>query len=237
MNNKEYFLEASGAMQTGWLKEEDNWHYLNSKGAKHLTTTERKKVIYIDPGHGAHDSGAKFEGVSEKSLNLDISNYLVKELEEMDYLVMMTRTNDTFIPLIDRSKDGNLGKADIFVSIHHNSLGGRGTARGIETFIQNSSGYVANRKNFQVNDPRIRKSVELADFVQNDLIKGTGLRSRGVRGSNLSVLRNTQMPAILVELGFMDHSKELSIIKEADYQKKAAKSIAKGIEKYFNNNR
>src|SRR5699024_946292 len=138
---------------------------------------------------------------------------------------------------IDIAKGANDAVADIFVSVHYNSMGGSGVARGIETFIHHtvSSGFgqETNRNNFNTNDIRIKESLNLADAIHSNLISSLGMFNRGVKGNNFSVLRNTHIPAVLLELGFMDNSSELAVIKNINYQKNAAKSIASGIDSYF----
>lgn len=192
----------------------------------------RKPIVYIDPGHGGHLPGAVYRGVTEKKLNLEVSNYLVSELESMGYLVLTSRTADTHIGLTERAMEANGGNADIFISVHHNAGGGR--ARGIETYVQHRAGYTTNRNNFDTNDPRISESVRLADSVQSNLIRNTGFQNRGVKGNNFNVIRNTYIPAILVELGYMDNPTELSIMQTPAHQQKAAKAIANGVRTYFN---
>src|SRR5699024_9110883 len=90
-----------------------------------------------------------------------------------------------------------------------------------------------NKNNWKMDDPRISESVALAEEIHGKLIKSTGLYDRGVKGNNFSVLRNTYIPAVLLELGFMDNSSELSIIKTTQYQLKAVDAIAEGIDSYF----
>lgn len=192
----------------------------------------RKPIVYIDPGHGGHLPGAVYRGVTEKKLNLEVSNYLISELESMGYLVLTSRTSDTHIGLTERAMEANGGNADIFISVHHNAGGGR--ARGIETYVQHRAGYTTNQNNFDTKDPRISESVRLANSVQSNLIRDTGFQNRGVKGNNFNVIRNTYIPAILVELGYMDNPTELSIMQTPAHQRKSAKAIAKGVNTYFN---
>lgn len=218
-----------------------------NKSTRHLaevynkqTQASHKPLVYIDPGHGGYDPGPVFGGTSEKVLNLNVSRYLKNELEAKGYQVVMSRETDRFIDLTPRAAEANRLGADIFVSVHHNSMGGSGSARGIETFIhhtlQNAQrfGQETNRNNFSDN-PRIQDSVSLADNIHRNLIRSTGFYNRGVKGNNFNVLRNTYIPAVLLELGFMDNSTELSIIRTQSYQRKAAKAIADGIDSYFKN--
>lgn len=198
-----------------------------------------KPTIVIDPGHGGYESGATFFGVREKLLNLNTSQYLKNELEAMGYHVVMTRNTDTFVDLTPRATQANEELADIFVSVHYNAMGGSGSAHGIETFIHHtlpnaqSFGQETNRDKFKTENVRIKESLNLADNIHGELINDTGFYDRGVKGNNFNVLRNTHVPAVLLELGFMDNRNEFNIITQRDYQKKAAKAVANGIDKYF----
>ena len=205
--------------------------FLKQKYANH------QPVVYLDSGHGGSDSGASFGGVNEKHLNQQVTNYLKSELESRGYSVIVSRDSDVFVPLTDRAVEANNLDADIFVSVHHNSMGGIGTARGIETFIfhtvASGFGQEVNRNNFNWDDPRISESINLADEIHSNLISSTGLSNRGVKGNNFNVLRNTHIPAVLLELGFMDNASELAIINSSSYQRTAASAIANGVDNYF----
>lgn len=210
-----------------------------AKVFKNQIATNNKPTVVIDPGHGGYESGATFFGVREKLLNLNTSLYLKNELEAMGYHVVMTRSTDKFVDLTPRAVQANEELADIFVSVHYNAMDGSGSAHGIETFIhhtlQNAQrfGQETNRNNFKTEDVRIQESLTLADNIHGELIKDTGFYDRGVKGNNFNVLRNTHVPAVLLELGFMDNRNEFNIISQRDYQKKAAKAVANGIDKYF----
>lgn len=108
--------------------------------------------------------------------------------------------------------------SDIFISVHYNSIGGSGKALGIEAYIHHTVtsgfGQETSRKKIKTNDSRIKESLKLVYFVHTRLISKTGMQNRGVKGNNFNLLRNTKMPAILVELGFMDNKNESQIIKK-----------------------
>lgn len=196
-----------------------------------------KHTVYIDAGHGGRDPGASFGGVDEKDLNLSTSLFLKQELETRGYNVVMSRDTDVFIEMSDRPFEANDLFADVFVGIHYNSMGGAGTARGIETFIYHrvASGFgqETNRKNFRVEDPRIDESLRLADAIHGNLINRTTMRDRGVKGNNFNVLRNSHIPAMLTELGFLDNAADRKISNTSQYQLTAAKAMADGIDSYF----
>lgn len=199
----------------------------------------RKPIVYLDPGHGGSDPGASHHGLQEKTLNLRTSQMIKEEIEARGYDVVMSRERDVFVGLSDRPIEANRIGADIFVSVHYNSMGGAGSARGIETFIYHrvASGFgqETNRNNFKTNDPRIRESLKLADAVHNEIIRKTKLYNRGVKGNNFNVIRNAKMPAILLELGFLDNRTEANLVKNSSYQRTAAIAVADGIDKYFSN--
>lgn len=194
-------------------------------------------IVFIDPGHGGTDPGAVHSRTSEKTLNLNTSTYIKTELESKGYNVIMSRNTDAFLELIERAEAANEKIADIFISVHYNSMGGSGLARGIETFIHHrvdsGFGQETRRANFKTDDIRIKESLDLADAIHSNLISSTGMYNRGVKGNNYSVLRNTDIPAVLLELGFMDNSSELSRIKTTTYQRQAARAVANGIDEYF----
>lgn len=199
-----------------------------------------KKIVYLDPGHGGKDSGPVYGGTSEKALNLSLARILRDYLVSSgNYEVVMSRNSDIFLSLEQRANDANARKADIFVSVHYNAMGGvnAGRARGIETFIHHrvSSGFgqETNRDAFLTSDPRIRDSLRLADQIHPRLISATKLNNRGIKGNNFGVLRMTQMPAVLVEYGFMDNATELSIIRTTQHQRLAAMATKNGIDAYF----
>lgn len=196
-----------------------------------------QKLVYIDPGHGGSDSGATYNGVREKDLNMQIARRLRDQLNATGhYNVVMSRDGEEYLTLAQRANDANNQNADIFISIHHNAMGGvnAGQARGIETFVHHPTypGQVP-RSQLRTNIPRIRESAALADRVHAQVINRTGLRNRGVKGLNLGVLRQTNMPAALVEYGFMDNPNDLSIIRQTQFQSNAASATKDGINQYF----
>lgn len=202
---------------------------------QYMRVNGRKPLIVLDPGHGGHDPGPIYGGVSEKELNLLTARYIRDILVASgNYDVVMTRDSDVFIELTERPRIANRRYADIFVSIHYNAMGGTGNARGIETFVHHPTyPQQVTRNNLNMNDPRIRESAYLADNMHNLLIQRTGLNNRGVKGLNLNVLRNTEMPAVLTELGFMDNAVELAIIRTQSYRSTASHAVKDGIDRYF----
>ena len=174
--------------------------------------------IVVDAGHGGDDPGAvnKAAGVNEKTLNLKVAVMLSDILTERGYDVIMNRDSDYFVPLKDRYNNANDQDADLFVSIHHNAAA-NASVSGIETLRPNSA-----------------ENKDVADFIQEELIRNTGAANRGTKiRTDLAVLNGTRMPAVLAELGFITSPGEVTKLADSSYQGKLASSIADGIDRYF----
>lgn len=178
-------------------------------------------LIVLDAGHGGHDQGTKDSLGEEKDLNLKTAFYVRNELVKMGYRVMMTRSRDIFIALEQRALFANRHHADLFVSIHYNSAPQK-TAQGIEIFY------------YEKTTPSRRKaSKAAANSILSKVIGATGAVNRGLKAGDYCVIRETGVPAILIEGGFMTHDEEGKKIRQTLYQKKLAKAIAEGIDSYF----
>ncbi len=197
----------------------------------------RSYTIYIDPGHGGVDSGASYGEVYEKNLALSVANKLKENLIQLGYQVLMTRTADYNVDFkTERSQMANQSNADLFISIHFNATGlASSNATGIETYwYQYDPEYQSKINAAMHNDPtRLAESEILANQVQASLISGTGAVNRGVRRETFAVLRETAIPAILVELGFMDNPSDLQKIKQDSYQTKLANALSQGIDNWY----
>lgn len=181
-------------------------------------------LIVIDPGHGGKDLGAhsKQPKYQEKHLTLSTAKMLKTYLEQMGYSIVLTRQNDTFISLEKRAEAANKLDPKLFVSIHFNSAPNT-DAKGIEIFYYKSD----NDKS------RTKSSKKLAEKILTNVIAETKAKSRGVKHGDLSVIRNTEMPAVLVEGGFLTHKDELPLLKDGNYLKRLAWGIAIGIDHYI----
>ncbi|MDB9341592.1 MULTISPECIES: N-acetylmuramoyl-L-alanine amidase family protein [Cyanophyceae] len=172
--------------------------------------------ICVDPGHGGTDPGAVGKDpfvLNEKDVNLSISLLLQKELEEKGHTVFLTRDTDIAVSLSGRATFANNKNADIFISIHCNSAG-TNKAEGIETWIFADS--KAGRK--------------IAESVQKSLVATfSNHKNRGVKEANFQVLRETEMPAILVECEFLSNPTQLQFLSDQENQEKIAKAITSGI--------
>ncbi|MDG3131772.1 N-acetylmuramoyl-L-alanine amidase, partial [Streptococcus suis] len=197
----------------------------------------RSHTIYIDPGHGGRDSGASYGGIHEKNLAISVANKLKDNLLQRGLNVLMTRSDDTYVDFrTERSRMANESDADLFISLHFNATGVWGAnATGIETYwYQYDPNYQPKINAAKHNDPtRLAESELLANKVQDNLIKETGAVNRGVKRETFAVLRETAIPAVLVEMGFMDNPSELNIIKEESYHVRLAKALAQGVLDWY----
>ncbi len=175
-------------------------------------------VIVLDAGHGGDDPGAVVGDAFEKDINLAITLLVQEQLKTQENIeVKLTRTEDSFLSLSDRATNANDMNADLFVSIHANALENNEDYSGIISFYH----------------PDKRSSKKPAKIIQEAVSNETGAINRGVRSEDYAVLRETKMPAVLVETGFMTCPEELELLLDSDYQKQLAKGIAQGIIKYI----
>ncbi len=189
-----------------------------------LLTSPSAPVVVLDVGHGGQDQGAKASHpfCEEKKMTLLTARLVRQYLEQLGYHVVMTRKSDSFISLPRRVEIAKQARGNIFVSIHYNSSRSP-EAKGIEVFFFDS----------QENKKRGTASRKLADAVLSKVIRKTSAHSRGVKKGNFYVIRETSMPAVLVEGGFISNPQERTLLKSRDYQEKIAQGIADGIDQYF----
>lgn len=176
------------------------------------------KIIVLDPGHGGSDPGAIGKGgLFEKDITLKFGLKLKQLLKNAGATVIMTREKDVYPTLGERVDLANQLNSDIFVSIHCNSFAGVDPG-GTETFISPTP---------------TSQTILLAEKVQENLVKAIGLFDRGVKSDQFYVLNNTTMPAILVEVAFLSKDEEAELLKQDDFQFKAANGIYVGILAYL----
>ncbi|MEK3781244.1 N-acetylmuramoyl-L-alanine amidase family protein [Paenibacillus sp. FSL R5-0810] len=175
-----------------------------------------KKIVVIDAGHGGSQPGAtSVTGKSEKVMNLDLALKVEALLKnEKNIEVVMTRSDDSTLGLKDRVKIANDLKADIFVSIHGNSSTSS-SPNGTETYYTRDA------------------SKQLANVIHKHLAKATGLFDRGVKYSSLHVTRETKMPAVLLEIGFLSNKGDEAQLFNEDFQNRVAQGIVEGIKEYL----
>ncbi len=175
------------------------------------------KTIYLDPGHGAQDSGGIGGGMLEKDLVLDISNRAEKLLRDAGATVIMTRRTDFFLSLSQRSFLANRSDADVFVSVHANAF--NGSAHGTETFWHGG---------YKRGDSR-----RLAHALQDATVEKMGTHYRRVEEASYHVIRETQIPSALLEVGFMDHTGDAAKLRQSSYRQRSAEAIRDGLINYF----
>ncbi|MGF1498717.1 MAG: N-acetylmuramoyl-L-alanine amidase [Elainellaceae cyanobacterium] len=170
-------------------------------------------VVVIDPGHGGRDPGAVgIGGLQEKNVVLPISLEVAQILQQQGVFVVMTRTTDRAIDLEPRVQIAERADADLFVSIHANAISmSRPDVNGIETYYYSDRG------------------LRLARQIQNSLLQATGGPDRGVRRARFYVIRNTSMPAVLVETGFVTGASDAPRLAQPEYRSRIAQAIAQGI--------
>ncbi len=173
------------------------------------------KSVVLDPGHGGNDPGAMRNDIMEKNLTLGIINELRHLLKSHNVSVVSTRINDDFVSLLDRVKLTNLINPDLFVSVHINSLDRDCDIQGIETYYCKDD------------------SEDLAKTIHSNLLSNLATPNRQIRKAKFYVIKNTQIPSILAEVGFITSVDERSKLQSSEYQKLIAKSLALGIIKYL----
>lgn len=182
-----------------------------------LNEQNRRAFVVIDAGHGGNDPGALgVQKTREKDVSLAVSTFLQRYLENDQIQVAMTRSEDLEVLLQPRVDVANLRNADIFVSVHCNSMPpGNAHVRGLEAYYTTS------------------ESKELADILHGYLVKELGATDRRVRQRGLYVTRKTNMPSVLLEIGFLSNPEEEALLANPNYQRKVAKAIRDGIYDYL----
>ncbi len=217
------------------------------------------KRIVLDPGHGGKDSGARGKnGLLEKDIVLKVAKQVAIRLKEkLDCEVILTRKNDVFIPLEERTAIANTKEGDLFVSIHVNAAPSR-KARGTETYIldlarSKSAMELAARENSsstsQISDlqtilldliqnSKKSESIRLAEYVQDNMITGLKpsykVKDLGVKQAPFIVLLGAEMPAILTEIAFISNPKEAKLLKSDKFLSSVSDNLASGISNYVN---
>jgi len=170
-------------------------------------------VIVIDPGHGGHDPGAVVAGVQEKDVNLALALCVLRKAQgRADLRVILTRTTDLYVDLVERVRIAEAAGAHLYLSIHANYHRDP-TVRGVETWVDTSAG---------------GESLRLAREVQRALVAATGAPDRGVRRQTL-YLRHTSLPTALVEVGYLSCPSERALLLDSTYQEKIADGILRGL--------
>jgi len=174
--------------------------------------------IFLDPGHGGRDNGAVWGYVAEDDLNLEIADYVKELLENISFEVIMSRVEDRFVGLSQRVRMANRAKAHLFVSIHCDAFHNI-TASGMSVHIYN----------------RTKVSSIPANCINDEFIKAfPNHKQRGVKRSNFHVLRETRMPAVLLECEFISNPETREWLVKWKNQLALAEAVVTGIEQWFN---
>lgn len=184
------------------------------------------RIVVIDAGHGGTQSGAVYGGVKEKDLNLSIAKKLYTKLKELGIVTYMTRNYDSTVSLYSRSGLANRKNADLLISVHNNA--------GLLKYSGSMTLYYPSSSKTKGN----LSSYEFASIVQMNMCNTLGAKDMGViERTGLAVLRTSNMPAVIAEVGYMSNASELSKLKTSAYQEKAAealkKSIVESLEKMY----
>lgn len=174
-------------------------------------------LIVIDAGHGGNDQGTHAGDLLEKDVNLSVAKLLRKELKKNGWRVLMTREDDSRVELSDRTGLANEKSAAVFISIHCNYCEDSAKIRGTECYYMESSD----------------ESRTIAERISAKFDEELKIKSRGVKTEDFHVLRQTKMPAVLVELGYFSNAAEKKKLSGQDYQKLLAQCIAEAMNEYY----
>ena len=179
---------------------------------------EREKLgsrkVVLDAGHGGRDRGASGTVLLEKQVNLDVAQRAATLLRRRGVRTWLTRADDTYTDLLDRAEMANRLSADMFVSIHCNAMPGRNQGHGTETFYYRP----------------VSKCLGLV--MQNSLVAGLGRKDRGLKRARFAVIRHTRMPAVLVELMFLNSDEEEALLQQDVVRQRAAGAIVEGLRQF-----
>lgn len=215
------FLASCSTTKTVAKVEEKKYQYRLPVKSHVTHKKETAPLIVIDAGHGGFDLGAHSKTYEEKAICLKTAILVRKHLEKAGYHVIMTRSHDEYLPLKKRAEIANQAKCQALISIHCNSAK-NSSAKGIEIFYTKKT------------EPwRSKKSKELAQTILSKLLSQTGADSRGIKEANFCVIRETKMPSILIETGFLTNEEERKKLNNDLYLDTMAKSIADGVDHYF----
>lgn len=183
-----------------------------SGGSKTIASKSGTFVIAIDPGHGGEDIGMSNEGTLEKQVTLDICSKLKVMLEGQGCQVVLLREDDTHFSKEERVQKANESGADLLVSIHC-GYSEDGSASGAVSYYKKDS----------------RESAYLAEMIEEALVKESGALNGGFQEGSYSIISDTEMPAVLIETGYISNAEEAASLADDNYQNDVAKGIAKGI--------
>jgi N-acetylmuramoyl-L-alanine amidase len=192
-------------------------------GKSEKAEKNKKYVVILDAGHGGMDFGTSYKNLNEKNLTFKIVKYAEEYLKDEGYTVVLTRNEDKLIPLQQIGNIANDANADVFVSIHVNSLDDI-NYKGITAYYYDGKGYETDER------------IELSKTIEDEILKSDSWENKGVKRENFAVLRYTKMPSTLIECGFITNEEDRARLSRDEVLKKLAKSISGGIIKYLDEN-
>lgn len=203
---------------TAYLKElvQFDFRRLEGGGADVLFRRESlaDKCVVLDAGHGGHDDGASGRVLKEKDVNLDVAVRASRKLHDLGATTYLTRSDDTFVNLHDRPRAGKAVGADMFVSVHCNAMPKRNCGVGTESYYH------------------WRESKCLGLVMQDSLVESLKRPDRGLKQANFVVIREAEMPAVLVELMFLNSDTEEALLQQDQTRDAAAGAIVEGLRRY-----
>ncbi len=200
---------------------------------------ERVKVVAISAGHGGKDSGYQVSGQQEKKYTLLLAQELQKLCARAGFKPILIRNSDRFVEREERTRLAKRGKANLYVELHYNCAGpGNTESKGVEVYCLTLDG--ANSTNGGSDQYRAAlagnrhdpKNMLLAYQIHSALVSSAGLTDRGIRRARFEVLRDAEMPAVLIEAGFMSQPDELKKIQDAGHRRATAQAILDGLLAY-----
>jgi len=225
------------------------------KPCENYNTTNKRFTVVIDPGHGGKDHGCSNHSCKEKDITLPFSILLGRVLKEKSPTieVVYTRTADTRVGLNNRINKGNSSNADIFISIHANTIA-EPSVRGFETYIygEPSAGELGNdfiyhedfvtdlgsHSTFHIienikKNATLNNSISLASSIDSEVTKIKSYKSRGLKQAKFRVLSKIEVPSVLLELGYLSNQQDANLLQSKEGQKILSNKIAEGIVKYL----
>lgn len=172
-------------------------------------------IVVIDPGHGGYDTGANHGGYKEKDINLTISSKLKESLEKFGLTVYLTREDDNFLSLAERTEITNSIKPNVFISVHANALATTKNIRGVETYYWTP------------------QSQKLALYVHRNVLQYVQIPDHFIRKARFYVIRHTSSPAVLAELGFLTNYEDRKLLTKKDTQDQYVKALSEAILKFL----
>lgn len=180
-----------------------------------FTSLNNKKLIVIDAGHGGHDNGATFTNWNEKDIVEQISKKIFEQNDPSKVEIVLLRDTDNYISLTDRVNRINELNPDLVISLHINANSQKDTS-GVEAFVSEKN---SNHKEAK------EQAEKLLNAIAND-----NLKSRGVKPANMIILKNSNCPSVILELGFISNENDRKYITSEKGQNEIATNIIKSIQ-------